>query len=251
MSWVVVGVDCATQEERTGLAYGLVQPDGRLELKRVTLGTAGESAPATIASWIGDTSRFVIALSAPLGWPAALAPALHEHRAGQPIAVEPDRLFRRETDRFMQAELGRAPAEVGADRVARTARAALELLQRIARAAGREIPLAWVPGDSWGAIEVHPAATLISRGIAATGYKVASSAGRRARSTIVERLAPELSTSIRSELLTENDDLLDALVCAVAAADFARGDAIGPDDRARAAREGWIWFRGRGQRSLF
>jgi hypothetical protein len=40
-------------------------------------------------------------------------------------------------------------------------------------------------------------------------------------------------------------------VCALAAADFARGHALAPTDRERAEREGWIWFRGSGQRALF
>lgn len=251
MTWVVVGVDCATQEERTGLAHGVLDAEGRLELKRVTLGTAGESAAATVGGWIARAPCHVVALSAPLGWPAALGPALTQHRAGQRLELEADELFRRDTDRFMQAQLGKSPPDVGADRVARTARAALQLLQKISAAAARELPLAWQPGASSGAIEVHPAATLLSRGISASGYKTATPAGRKARTAIVNRLAPELVTRISNELLTENDDLLDALVCAVAAADFARGDGLAPIDRARAEREGWIWFRGRGQRSLF
>ena len=251
MAFIVVGVDCATQEERTGLAYGVVDDGGQLELKRVTLGTAGESAAATVAGWIDGADRYVVAFDAPLGWPAALGDALVEHRAGEALDVEAERMFRRDTDRFVHRELGRMPPEVGADRIARTARAALELLARIRSATDKPLPLAWSPGKSSGAIEVHPSATLRSRGISHSGYKGDRSAGRKARAAIFERLRPELRAEIRVELLTENDDLLDAVVSAVAAADFARGEAIEPRDRERAAREGWIWFRGRGQRSLF
>jgi hypothetical protein len=251
MSWIVVGVDCATQEARTGLAYGHVDDQGQLELKRVTLGTAGESAAATVAGWIAGVPNHVVALSAPLGWPLPLGQALIGHRAGDGLEATPDQLFRRDTDRFMHSELGKLPGDVGADRIARTARAALDLLQRIRAAAGDPLPLGWQPGESSGVIEVHPAATLLSRGISASGYKVETAAGRKARSAILARLMPELHTAIRSELLTEDDDLLDALLCAVAAADFARGDALPPSDRLRAEREGWIWFRGRGQQKLF
>jgi predicted RNase H-like nuclease len=251
MSWIVVGVDCATQEARTGLAYGHVDDQGQLELKRVTLGTAGESAAATVAGWIASTPHHIVALSAPLGWPLALGSALIAHRAGDALDAPPDQLFRRDTDRFMHAELGKLPPDVGADRIARTARAALDLLQRIRGAARDPLPLAWEPGTSSGVIEVHPAATLLSRGISASGYKVETAAARKARSAILARLMPELHTAIRTELLTEDDDLLDALVCAVAAADFARGHALPPPERARAEREGWIWFRGRGQQKLF
>jgi hypothetical protein len=251
MAFTVVGVDCATQEERTGLSYGVLGERGVLELRRVTLGTAGESAPATVAGWIAGAEQYVVALGAPLGWPEALGASLLQHRAGEPIAAQPERLFRRETDRFVQSQLGKLPPEVGADRVARTAHAALAFLGEVGRAAGAPLPLAWTPGASSGAIEVYPAATLLSRGIAPGGYRGAAAAGRKARAAIFDRLQRELRTAISRDLLVEDDDLLDAVLCAVAAADFARGEALAPEDRRLAAAEGWIWFRGRGQRSLF
>jgi hypothetical protein len=251
MSFTVVGVDCATQESRTGLAYGVVDERGALELRRVTLGTAGESAPATVAGWIAGASRYVVALDAPLGWPIALREGLGGHRAGQPVAVQVERMFRRETDRFVQSELGKHPPEVGADRVARTAHAALALLAQIGQAVGAPLPLAWMPGDSSGAIEVYPAATLLSRGISPTGYRGDTSSGRKARAAIFTRLQSELRTDVSRDLLVEDDDLLDAVLCVVAAADFARGEALLPQDRSTAETEGWIWFRGHGQRSLF
>jgi predicted RNase H-like nuclease len=251
MSFTVIGVDCATQEQRTGLAYGVLDEGGVLELRRVTLGTAGESAPATVAGWLAGAAQYVVALDAPLGWPVDLRASLASHSAGQPLALAPERMFRRETERFVQSELGKHPPEVGADRVARTAHAALALLEQIGQAAGAPLPLAWLPGASSGAIEVYPAATLLSRGISATGYRGDSASGRKARAAIFDRLQGELRTSVSRELLIENDDLLDAVLCALAAADFARGDALPPRDRAIAEAEGWIWFRGHGQRSLF
>jgi hypothetical protein len=66
-----------------------------------------------------------------------------------------------------------------------------------------------------------------------------------------ERLSEHLVTSTTRELVMENDDLLDAMVCVLAGADFARGEALPPEDLEQARREGWIWFRGRGQRTLF
>jgi predicted RNase H-like nuclease len=250
VSWTVVGVDCATKEERIGLAYGVVQDGAVLELKRATLGTAGESPATTIAGWIAEADNYVIAFDAPLGWPVALSSALAQHRAGDPIEAEPERLFRRDTDRFVHRELGKLPLEVGADRIARTARSALELLQAIRTAMHAPLALCWLPGRSSGAIEVYPAATLISRGISATGYKGDSSAGRKARAAIAERLSPEMSSAPHRDLLVENDHLLDAVICTLAAADFARGQALSPENRDNAEREGWIWFRGRGQQKL-
>jgi predicted nuclease with RNAse H fold len=193
----------------------------------------------------------VVALDAPLGWPQALSTSLVEHRAVQPIETEPDAMFRRYTDRFVHAELGKLPLEVGADRIARTARAALRLLEDVRMLATVPLPLAWMPGSSSGAIEVFPAATLRSRGVIASGYKGDAASARKARATILERMSGFMQSALSPELLVEDDDLLDAALCAVAAADFARGDAVPPEDRALAEREGWIWFRGLGQRTLF
>jgi predicted RNase H-like nuclease len=251
VSWTVVGVDCATQEERLGLAHGLVHDDGELELLRVTLGTAGASAADTIASWISGSSHYVVALDSPLGWPAALAESLAEHRAGQAIEAEPDQLFRRYTDRCVHAELGKLPLSVGADRIARTSRAALALLDEVRRLANVPVTMAWSPGVSSGAIEVFPAATLSSRGIATSGYKGDGAAARKARAGILERVAGTLRMELSRELLVEDEDMLDAVLCALGAADFVRGDVVAPDDLALAEREGWIWFRGLGQKTLF
>lgn len=41
----------------------------------------------------------------------------------------------------------------------------------------------------------------------------------------------------------ENADLLDAIVCLVAAKDFLDGQTLAPSDLNRAQREGWIWVR--------
>ena len=250
--WTIVGVDCATQEERIGLSRGLLSTDGELTVVRVTLGTAGESAAATVAGWIRAAGeRHVLAMDAPLGWPAPLGAALVEHHAGEPLAPEADQLFRRETDRFVHNELGKVPLEVGADRIARTARAALELLAEVRELSGQPLPMAWEPGADSGVLEVYPAATLISRGIKIGGYKAKTAAGHEARAAVFERLQEAVVTSIKRELVMENGDLLDALVCVLAGADFARGDGFPPEDRDRAEREGWIWFRGSGQRTLF
>ncbi|MGD8859679.1 MAG: DUF429 domain-containing protein [Myxococcales bacterium] len=249
--WTIVGVDCATQEERTGLSHGLLDDAGELTVLRVTLGTAGESAAATIAGWLEDADRYLIAMDAPLGWPAPLADALQGHRAGDPLPGESDRLFRRATDRFVQKQLRKVPLEVGADRIARTARAALELLSEVRGLSGRELSMAWEPGADSGVLEVYPAATLLSRGIRASGYKTQNKNGREARAEMFERLSEHLVTSTTRELVMENDDLLDAMICVLAGADFARGEALPPEDLEQARREGWIWFRGRGQRTLF
>ena len=249
--WTIVGVDCATQEERMGLARGSLDASGKLTVERVTLGTAGESAAASVSAWIERSARCVLALAAPLGWPAPLAEALAGHRAGAELQPSADELFRRQTDRQVHKLLGKQPPDVGADRVARTARAALALLAEVRELLRREFPLAWRQAEESGAIEVYPAATLISRGVSGVGYKANTQPGRKARRELLARLAKEADIRATRDVMIEDANLFDAMVCVLAGADFARGVCVEPDDPDLARREGHIWFRGSGQRSLF
>jgi hypothetical protein len=248
--WTIVGIDCATQEDRTGLARGTLDAQGHVRVERVTLGTAGESAAASVCEWIKGKPRFVVALGAPLGWPAELAAALATHKAGAPISATADQLFRRRTDRTVQKVLGRTPAEVGADRVARTAHAALALLAQIRERAQDKLPLAWKQSEDSGVIEVNPTVTLASRGLPSSGYKGDTAAGRKARAQILKRLSTEVDLAVTHDLMLEDADQLDAMVCVLAGADFARGVCVEPDDLRAAKKEGFIWFRGTGQRAL-
>jgi predicted RNase H-like nuclease len=250
--WTIVGCDCATQEDRMGLARAVLHESGELEVERVTLGTAGESAAASIGQWIAGQERFVLALSAPLGWPSTLASALSAHRAGEPLVKSADLLFRRETDRLVHKHLGKLPPDVGAGSVARTARAALELLAAVRAHVGRAVPLAWQQGSESGVIEVYPAATLIARGVSAVGYKASTARGRHARRSLLARLSQEVQLRpTHHDVIVDDANLFDATVCAVAGADYARGACVGPEDMALARREGFIWFRSSGQRDLF
>jgi predicted RNase H-like nuclease len=245
--WTLVGVDCALDEQRLGLARGRLDAEGKLRIERVTLGTAGESAAASVSSWISGQGQFVIALDAPLGWPQPLAASLLQHQAGEKLDAARDELFRRQTDRELRKALGRWPPEVGADRIARTGLAALELLSEIRALAERPVPLAWKQAVDSGAIEVYPAATLLARGLSGAGYKAKTSAGRKARSELLQRLAAELTLDVAEALLIEDPNQFDALLCVLASADFARGMCVDPTDRALAKREGFIWFRSSGQ----
>ena len=245
--WTVVGVDCALDEQRLGLARGRLDESGQLHIQRVTLGTAGESAAASVSTWIRGAEAFVVALAAPLGWPQPLAASLLEHQAGEKLAAPRDTLFRRQTDRELRKALGRWPPEVGADRIARTGWAALELLSEIRGLSQRPVPLAWQQGVESGAIEVYPAATLLAHGHSSTSYKAKTPAGRRARQDLLQRLAAEMTLEVASAVLIEDPNQFDAVLCVIAGADFARGVCVEPTDRELAKREGFIWFRSSGQ----
>lgn len=240
---IVIGVDCATQPKKVGLARGALEPDGTARLTDATQQPSHDAIAATVAGWVQPDRLCLIALDAPLGWPSALGATLATHEAGQTIATPPNALFRRATDRFVKAHIGKQSLDVGADRIARTAHAALALLERVRARTGQSIPLAWSEDlTATGAIEVYPAATLQARGARSAGYKKRNNDPERRE--VAEALSAAVTVApALAERLVTNDDLLDAAVCVLAGVDFLRGDAMPPPDPRIAAKEGWIWVK--------
>lgn len=237
----IVGVDFATKEAGRGLVLAFRENLGpRLDRIWDRRGPFLD----VLAAWIDeDREATLIAVDAPLGWPAPLAAALESHRAGGAVETPADCMFRRRTDDLVHQTTGKRPLEVGADRIARTAHAALDFLDRLGSVLGTTIPLAWSPNHQGGpaVIEVYPAATLKALEVRDTGYKKPDQ--RAERREIVEALRRRWMTipdSCAGELL-RNADTLDAAVCAFAAHDFIAGRAEHPEDEDLARREGWIW----------
>lgn len=233
----LIGLDCATAPRNTGLAFATLRPSG-VAVHDARVGRTRDDIVETLAGWLAEADDAVLALDAPLGWPAPMG-RLAEHAAGDPVEVEPNAFFRRETDRIVQRTIGKTPLDVGADRIARTAHAALATLAAVRRRVAVE--MGWSPGAVAGrhAIEVYPAATLLGRGLSTRGYKARDAHDRRAE--ILDALALGLPASVRDRAQA-TDHVLDAVLCCVAAADYARGDVRSPTDEALARREGWIWF---------
>lgn len=235
----IVGVDCATEPKATGLVRARWEPP----LVRIVEAEPGAAdLVERLGDWILASDRVLLALDAPLGWPQDLGPALTQHRAGRRLPGERSALFARRTDAFVHRTLGVKPLDVGADRIARTAHATLALLERLREQTRRPLNLAWSPEELDGAavIEVYPLATLKAYGAPYRGYKRADQ--RAVRDEILETLGSRLDAGGFKRAMRANPDVLDAAVCAVAAADFLAGLTRPPPDRDVAEQEGWIWF---------
>ena len=244
MRATIIGIDCATRPEKVGLARGAVDDD-RLRILEATTGSRGRLVAEQVARWITKTPPTLLALDAPLGWPKDLGIALVQHDAGAPLIPQPDALFHRGTDQFVARTTGKRPLEVGADRIARTAHAALVLLEELRRIVGEAIPIAWSTKlDRLAAIEVYPAATLTGRGLPSSGYKRPDQ--RAQREEILDALVGLMDLPEDSSVLIENADALDSAVCALAGWDFLSDTAQPPPDLERARKEGWIWVRADG-----
>ncbi len=242
----IIGIDCAVDPKNVGLAKGVYSGDLFVVID-ARCGRSEGDLISVLSGWIQSESRVLLALDAPLGWPSSLGRTLVGHAAGAPLSELADKLFRRETDRLINDRCNKRPLDVGADRIARTAHAALNLLDDLGTAIGQRIPLAWDNAFSSriAAIEVYPAATLSGRGIRCSQYK--KTEHTEERRDIASKLNEHLTCSVDHDLLVADADVLDAVVCSLAGLDFLRGLALAPLEPELARNEGWIWAKLPGQ----
>lgn len=242
---LLVGIDCATVDAKVGLALADYR-QGEVRICESTLCTRESSAAVRVFEWVRGAQRpALLAIDAPLGWPVPLSRALTSHHAGEGLVASANEMFRRQTDRFIREKLFKTPLDVGADRIARKAHAALRLLADIGHQLGRPIPLAWRP-QFLGvvAIEVYPAATLVAHGFRSKGYKKRDQLAERRE--ILVALSGEVDMGSLMTTIEKSADAVDAVVCLLAAKDFLGSRAMPPEDTTLAEREGWIWAAGRG-----
>lgn len=238
----IVGLDVATDPKKRFISLAKYNGNS-LSLVWVSDGNDQPKLTDDVIHALRSGDKVLFALDAPLGWPASLGQELASHSAGSRLKYTPDEMFRRSTDRFIKEKINKQPLDVGADRIARTAYAALKIINELSAEIQVPILLAWSADiEKIGAIEVYPAATLIAHGRSASGYKGPD--GRTARESILTWLAKsaEMSTELQT-LLVSNDNALDSAICALAGQDFLLGNCYEPIDLALAKKEGWIWVK--------
>jgi predicted RNase H-like nuclease len=242
MNNVIIGVDCATDVRKIGIARGIRSPE-ELRVDAAAPCSSEATAADTICDLIGPRRPALIAFDAPLGWPIALGASLATHRAGGRLPQQANGLFRRHTDDFIATRIGKRPLDVGADRIARTAHSALQVLHDLRNRLAVPVPLAWAPSNiqDVAAIEVYPAATLKQLGLPYVAYK--KNEQQPARTIIVDGLSRFANVEGIACAAALNADVLDAVVCVIAGNDFLAGRCHFPENQSAALHEGWIWVR--------
>jgi len=241
----ITGIDCATDPSRVGLALGTAGATG-VSLQEVVPCKSQNDVLTIVTNWIEHGSPIILALDAPLGWPRLLGNSLPKHRAGERLDGDPGYLFARATDLFIASKLKKAPLEVGANLIARTAHWALLFLCDLRERTGQELPLLWEQGrtSTSGVIEVYPAASLRS-GYLSNLPRYSRRNDSQARSQLVGWLSGEMDLQGLNEDLISSPHLLDAAVCVLAGGDFIACNCWPPQNNELARKEGWIWTRQR------
>ncbi|MBS4032661.1 MAG: DUF429 domain-containing protein [Clostridiales bacterium] len=242
MDLKVIGIDCAADYKKIGMSLGKYV-DGKIKVVEARVVINNESIANVIHNWIGDDNTVLIAIDAPLGWPTSMGLHLLNHSAGQALSINANNMFRRETDKFIKRQYSKQPLDVGADKIARTAHSAVSIINELREISGNKVELAWTREgiEDIAIIEVYPAITLGCYGITNSGYKKKEQID--VRKEIVAKLNEEVDFCIDTDILKTNDDVLDSVVCLLAAKDFIENNVYYPQDMGLAIKEGWIWAR--------
>jgi hypothetical protein len=239
---LLIGLDAASDFSKFGYAIGHYE-HGRVRIKQAGLvDTLGErnALVSIVVPELRAATKALIAIDAPLGWPASLAAELSNHQAGEAFASDKNSMFRRATDSYVKVLTKKNPLEVGADKIARAAHSALAALKCLRAESGLAIPLVWDKNFAgMAAIEVYPAGTLKARGLPDFKYKKPEQLN--VRLDIANRLANEIDGL--TTYVDGSADVFDACLCLIAAKDFIDGLTEPPLDLPLAQREGWIWIR--------
>ena len=238
----ILGIDAAVDPRNTGFAVARAG-ENQWRIETLETGTRAMPLADAIIERLSPEHPTLVAIDAPLGWPAPLARALSNHTAGAPLSLDPETGFARETDRFVREKTGLKPLDVGADRIARTAAAALTLIEALRTRTGQRLLLLSSPeeAETGGLIEVYPAATLKQHDLPHRGYKKPHAT--RERMAITDGISSKVDLGPCRQTCIDSDHCLDAVLCVLTAIDFMNGDCCSPFNNSL-RKEGWIWFYG-------
>ncbi len=245
MSLLLVGIDLAVAATNSAIAIARFS-SGRLTVDHVSMAVVDEDLEGVLDDAdIGQTT--LLCIDAPLGWPQSFRSVFADHRAASPIDVDANTLFRRETDRDIYRRRQKTPLDVGADRIARTALRAVNLVGALRRRTQRPIDLpltsAQIRAPGIHVLETYPAGYIKARNIEAKGYRDRQAVSLRLSllRNVVDDARSFVELSEIDDSVAGRADLLDSVLCVLAGYRAWTGVAPEPTDRGSAEIEGWIW----------
>jgi hypothetical protein len=113
----IIGIDCAAQDERIGLAFGSFDND-YVTVDKVNTGSESPVKAQLTQYLSGHPAPILIAIDAPLGWPSGFTTHVAGHEAGSRLEIDSKSLYYRYTDIVVRNNVGKLPLSVGADKIA-------------------------------------------------------------------------------------------------------------------------------------
>jgi len=258
---LTIGIDLASQPTKTGfcaIRWGGPAPLlTHLDRGSVAEAKLDDKFLATTIRGLGDVSPdgvpiAKVGIDAPFGWPNPFVEAVGIHQDGGnwPLAIDQPRapFERRETDRFIKKATAKTPLSVSTDRIAYPAMRCAVILGDVAKHLGCEV----VARDGSGLVcEVYPdpALRFWTAGdpdslAQRESYKGPAASQRRGQ--LAKIVASRVGLDDPRRLLdrcSEEDDFLDALLCALVARAAQLNLTLAPPNQRSAQlarREGWI-----------
>ena len=258
MTTLTMGVDLAAKPANTAVCI-LRWGDGKPTVVLLARGKDQDSAPLD-DNWISTRAAGLrrdygeitkVGIDDPFGWPVPFLEAMEAYRRGphwpRPMDEAPDELRLRETDRAVHKRSKRWPLSVTSDRIAIPAMRCAGLLTAIA---GHIDPAAVKRDGSGLCCEVYPdpalrewvAATPAALGRASYKKKENSETRKKLLAALLTQL-PLDDPDGRLATVADEDDYLDALLCALVARAAELGQTYLPKEGEQsdlADVEGWI-----------
>lgn len=239
----ILGIDYSTDTKKCGLSVGEYLNN---ECKLVYTGLYDFNI---ITEIFYSKEKILISIDSPLGWPQNLGLELIKHTAGSKLEVESNFLFRRFTDIEVKRITGKQSLDVGADKIARTAYGAVNLLEKLRKTFGIELSLAWnyeieLNNPNPAVIEVYPAVTLKQNNTIFDKYKGKDNVKNRREILKFLNMKIQMNSNQMDQMLND-DNILDSVVCVLSGIDFIEGRCVEPDEKIldQIKKEGWIWFK--------
>jgi len=224
---ITLGIDLASQAKHTAIC-AIEWSTSAAIVRRIKLGCSDADLDALIAD------AGAVGIDAPLGWPVPFTAAVTDWSHPQWNNELRDQMRFRLTDFKVREICGKWPLSVSSDLIALPAMRAMALLQRH-RVADRS-------GGNGQFFEVYPAASLQLWGFQSRGYKGKGETAEQGRAAILQSIGNAMPWLEGAESCGEDDNILDALVAAIATHQAWQKMTIRPsaEEIPTAAKEGWI-----------
>jgi|GEM_PF-2748675 len=257
-STTIIGLDFSTNTKKRK-AFQANIDGGKVEsIKKLDLSRDNEFISNYINGLNNDSTKVILAIDSPMGWPDEMIRELSKHNAGAKIENLKNQArqnyFRRVTDKIMIERVKKIPLSIGADKIASMAFDALSMISLLNGNFKLDVGVGNTKINDNIIIEVYPGGYLANKtiDIVLRGYKNDKHKRSQIYDQIIKKNVILQEIKLWKHEIIEDDDTFDAFICLLAGIDYNDGRLKGPNDYDKKdleihyddstiLKEGWIW----------